>query len=473
MKKSIIFFLLLLFIASASNAQEIKFEKTLEKAKQLSKEKKLPLALILNINTPIEYFPENLRTSMDLNLKGLNDVEVAKKFNDHFIVCKIDFSPIELDSNINSLISTYRISQFPAFVFIDSKGGLFYKDFGNAPTPQKYLDMLQKAIDASKQKSIVDYDNQFKTGKYDAGFLKAYITKRMEMGLFNNSVLIELYVNFLRVVDLDDYNEVLFILKAGPLYFGKAYKLAYVNKSIFDSIYKTESIAVRSAINNSIIINSFEDAVASRSVTKASMVSSFVRGTWTNDFREGSKQASLKMIQYYQAVKDTNNYLQQASYFYDQYFMNIGVDSIKKLDAINKEKMDQIFSMESKRATNFDSIKNSSGKIVTSQAQSSSFSIRSGSSYATELNNAAWSFYQTGTKNTNYLTKALFWSKRSIEINPIAAYYDTLAHILYLLGFYSEAESTQEKAVEMAKQAKMDVKKMQEDLNKMKQKTLL
>ena len=75
-------------------------------------------------------------------------------------------------------------------------------------------------------------------------------------------------------------------------------------------------------------------------------------------------------------------------------------------------------------------------------------------------------------KNTFYLTKAILWSKRYIELNPVAGYYDTLSHLLYRLGFYSEAESTQQKAVELAKAEKRNVKQMQEKFMKIKSKSL-
>jgi hypothetical protein len=94
------------------------------------------------------------------------------------------------------------------------------------------------------------------------------------------------------------------------------------------------------------------------------------------------------------------------------------------------------------------------------------------STFSTDLNNGAWSVYMTGTKNQNFLTKAMLWSKRSIELSPIAAYYDTLAHLLYRLGFYAEAESTQEKAIELGRATKADTRNMQNELAKIKNKSL-
>ena len=102
-----------------------------------------------------------------------------------------------------------------------------------------------------------------------------------------------------------------------------------------------------------------------------------------------------------------------------------------------------------------------------------SFSFKySKNAFSAELNNGAYGIYETGTQNPKYLTNALLWSKRSIELDPQAAFYDTLAHLLYRLGFYSEALATQEKAVELARSTKQPYKHLQDELVKIKNKTL-
>lgn len=90
---------------------------------------------------------------------------------------------------------------------------------------------------------------------------------------------------------------------------------------------------------------------------------------------------------------------------------------------VSKEKMDSLMKLPGVRKTT------QSVVAVTS----------SSTSYANELNNAAWKFYEIGTKNLNHLTKAMLWSRRAIELNPIVGYYDTLAHILYRMEYYDEA----------------------------------
>ncbi len=462
---------LFVFVSFASS-QQIRYEKTFEKAKQLSQKLSKPLVIIISFNAPANPFSANVNIVNGTPMKGLEDEGVANKFNDNFVCFKIDYDPNNLDSLSSKIVREYRVSRFPAYVFLDSKGGLLLKEFGAFTSASKYLTVLDNAIVASKQKSIIDYDEQYKSGKYDAAFLKEYIIKRRNLELFDNASLIEKYVDFLTVSDLNNYAEVLFILQAGPLYFGKAYKLAYTNYAIIDSIYKTASYSDRYTMNNTIIINSFNDAIANKSVQKANMVAGFVRNTWGNDYKEGAKQSALKMVQFYQAIKDTNNYLQQASYYYDQYYMNISLDSIKKLELMNVEKMKSMSLNGVKQLLNADTLMmGDTTKIVRRQVRQT-VSVSSSNSFATELNNAAYSFYLIKTKNPTYLTKAMFWSKRSIEIEPKAAYYDTLAHLVYLFGFYVEAESTQEKAIELAKQEKQNTKQYEEELAKIKSRSL-
>ncbi|MBC7721489.1 MAG: hypothetical protein H7068_05650 [Pedobacter sp.] len=462
MKKITILFAALLICSVNAWSQKIKYEKSFEEAKIKSQKQNKPLAILIAMQPPV---------SVVNFLGGLANEDVASKFNNNFINYKIDFSPNGPDTSTSKIIRTYKVNTFPAFIFLDSKGGLMFKDFGNSTSSQKYLLMADKAIATSKEKSLVDFDEEYKNGTTSRLFLKEYILKRKSVGITTNELLIEKYADFLSVADLDDYQEVLFILQAGPLLDGKAYKLAYINRKIIDSIYKTEPLNEKVKFNNIIIGNNFTSAVNEKNTTRAYALSNFVRGTWSNNYKEGQKQSSLKMIQYYQAVKDTNNYLQQASYYYDQYYMNIGMDSIKKLDSAmvaNRGKM--IMGSSIARDTSI----SQNGQIVrVIREQKTVVTSGSGSSIANELNNAAWTFYLIGTKNTTYLTKALFWSKRSSELSPnIAAYYDTLAHLLYRLSFYAEAESTQEKAIEMAKQQNENTKQLQDELTKIKNKTL-
>ncbi|MEO6734134.1 MAG: hypothetical protein ABIN01_23130 [Ferruginibacter sp.] len=447
MKKCTLLLAALLFCFVASWSQKINYQKSFEEAKRLSLEQDKPMAILFTMQPPA--YANN-------NLAVLTSPEVVATFNGSFINYKI----AREDSASKRIIMQYRVTRFPSLVFLDSKGGLMFKDINVVPIPSHLVANVQQAIDANKEKSLIDFDKEYLSGNYDSNFLKEYINKRKMAGIRDNSELIEKYVDFLTIADLDNYSQVLYILQAGPVADGKAYRLAYTNKKIIDSIYKTEPLEIRTAINNGIIANTMNSAVINKNLTRAYAAANFARTSWGKSYQEGQKNYTLNMLRYYRAIKDTVNYLREASIFYDAYYMSVTADSLKRRDENNKEK-----------AKNSALQRALSGVPEGGALKSFSYAYAT-ENFANELNNAAWSFYDIGTKDGTYLTKAMLWSKRSIELNPISAYYDTLAHLLYRLGLFAEAESTQKKAVDLSKTEKRNMEDMQEALTKIKKRTL-
>ncbi|MBC7687435.1 MAG: hypothetical protein H7211_04575 [Aquabacterium sp.] len=447
MKKRTLLLTAMLFGVAISWSQKINYQKSFEEARKLSIQQNKPLAVLVTMQPPANVINY---------LAVLNNPEVVAKFNTSFINYKVASE----DTAGSNIVRQYQVYRFPSFVFLDSKGGVLEKNGIIMPFVPDVLTMADGVITASSEKSLTDFDKEYAAGMYSTYFLKAYITKRKKAGIANNADLIEKYVDSLTIAGLGNYQQVLFILQAGPLADSRAYKLAYTNKSIIDSIYKTEPYAERTAINNGIIVNTMASAIVSKNFGRAISAANFTRGTWTSDYGEGQKNYALKLLQYYTGIKDTVNYLREATVFYDQYYMNISTDSIKKRE---EQKMETAKRNAREKA---EAVTPNGGVIKTF-----SFAYAPNVS-ATELNNAAWAFYKSGTQDGTYLTKALLWSKRSIELNAIAGYYDTLAHLLYRLGFYAEAKATQQKAIDLSKAEKRNVKEMEEELAKIEQKTL-
>jgi hypothetical protein len=429
-------------------AQKIKYESSFEKAKSLAIQQKKPLAILITIEPPV-YSPNFLN--------GLNDEKVIKKFNSSFINYKADRSDTAASGKI---IKEYRIFRFPSFIFLDAKGGFMFDDIAFLSKPQPLLDIAEKAISSTKEKSLVDYDSSYTAGNNGTVFLKDYILRREKAGISANAELIEKYVLGLKVSDLYNYDEVLFILKAGPIADGNAYKLASLNKPLIDSIFKTEPLADRLAMNNATITNTMNSAISNKNISRAMVAANFTRNTWTNNPIEGQKNWNLKIMQYYIGVKDTTKYLQRASVYYEQYYMRLTVDSVRKRDSLNYITAKKNAIEISRTIINDTTIRRSLG-----------FSY-SKDSYATELNNAAWTFYQMAVNKNDYLLKALLWSRRALELSGKPAFYDTYAHLLYRLKFFDEAESMQRKAIELGKADKIDIKLFQKEYEKIKKKAL-
>lgn len=448
MKLPISILLLSICCLGSIQAQNIKYETSFEKAKSLALKQKKTLAILITTQLPGNY-PNYLN--------GLKDKSVIELYNNSFINYKVDKSDTAASEKI---IKEYKIYRFPSFIFLDSKGGFLFTDIAFLSMPKPLLDIANKAISSTNEMSLVDFDSIYAAGNTSTGFLKDYILRREKAGITNNADLIEKYVEGLNVSHLFNYEEVLFILKAGPIADGIAYKLASLDKHLTDSIYKTEPQTVRIAMNNATIANTLNSAIANKNISRATAAANFTRNTWSSNTVEGQKNWSLKMMQYYRGVNDTIKYLQQASAYYEQYYMRLTVDSVKKRDSLNyinaREK-----AIETSRTTNNDSI----------TKRSFSFSYPK-DSYATELNNAAWSFYLMADNKNDYLMKAMLWSRRALELSPKPAFYDTYAHLLYRLKFFVEAESMQRKAIEIAKVEKIDTKLYQEEFEKIRKRTL-
>lgn len=448
MKKTILILTLIACCFVSVEAQKINYESSIEKAKKIALQQQKPLAILITIQPPVP---------MPDFMNGLNDDTVINKLNSHFINYKVAMEDTVASRKI---IRDYKIVRFPSYIFLDSKGGLLFTDAAFIARAKSLLDIIDKAIAATKEKSLVDYDSAYNAGNKSTAFLRDYILRRRKAGITNNADLIETYVNGLTVSDLKNYAEVLFILKAGPIVDSNAYKLVFTNRGIVDSIFKTEPMADRVAMNSATIENSMIKAIAEKSIARAYATANFTRNSWTSDPAEAQKKWYMKMLQYYNGVKDTAGYLQKAAVFYDQYYMRISLDSVRKKDSLRYE------TAKNKAMENAGI--NANGKTTT---RTFSFSYAK-DSYATELNNAAWSFYQYAGNINEYLLKAMLWSKRCIEYSPKPAYYDTYAHLLYRLKFYDEAESMQKNAIESGKAEKSNTTGFEEEYKKIKNRTL-
>ncbi|MEJ7691471.1 hypothetical protein [Daejeonella sp.] len=437
MKNVLSILCLLLLCWTGSFAQQINYENSLEKAEKLARKENKILALLIASESP---------TNSAEILPALKDPNITAKFNEHFVNFKIDRS----DSASVRLVKKYYVKNFPVFIFINGKGRLLLKKTGNIPS-HLISDMLDRAMD----------DERYLSGDKSTTFLKHYINKRISRGITNNAKQIEEYVNGLSPENLNTYSEVLFILQAGPRIDGRANALLNTNKNLIDSVYKTELKNVTADINTRMIANTMASAIAHKKINRARVAADFTR--WS--LREkspliGQEEWDGKLLQYYYGVKDTKSVLRHTVNYYDTYYMNVGVDSIRKRDEKNR------------------AITRSYGKELAASGKRSGADIRSrgytyGSlEYSMMLNIGARSILATETKNHMFLSKAMSWSGRSVDLNPNSSNHDTLAHLQYRLGLYAVAEATLQKAIQMHTAANRDTTKMEEDLKKIKKRTL-
>ncbi|MGF1922661.1 MAG: hypothetical protein ACQUHE_00670 [Bacteroidia bacterium] len=437
---------LLFLFPICSFAQNQSDANTFSKSLDLAKKKEKLVLLIINP----DYRPE-MQSKVPTGLALLND-EVAKKAKENFVV----FETKRTDTSIRNMISTYKVNRFPAFLFMHPSKDIFHVDFGYSTTKHKYIAMFDKALVLSKAKTVSALQDEYLKNPTDYVILRQLIELRKRNGVTDNAELIEKYVQGLKVSDFSNYETVLFILTSGPYSDGNAYKLAYTNRKITDSIYRTEPVQVRSAMNGAIISNTMANAIKTNNRVRATNAANMARNMSGRDYVRGHKIFNSQMLYFYELTKDTSNYFKLAVQHYDTYFMNLSADSIKKAELKERQTMLERMrppAMHTNTVTKekLDSIMKANPTARTVTRTESVVTSTPSSNYANELNNIAYRFYQKGTKNLNYLSKAMLWSKRAVELNPMWGYYDTLAHVYYAMGIYSEALATQKIAMDLAK----------------------
>jgi len=426
-------------------AQGIIYQKNLDEAIAQASKSNKPIFVYLSSPMPVgQNVPANLHFN---NSTGLDDKKVAEYFNKKFIC----FHPSTADSAGLKFSRKYQVTLFPTYIFLDQKGEMFYKDSKNSIDPERYMSMAGEVVGRFAANKTISYYAQLdKQGSITQQQLKEYISLKESLGLYDNAALINEYVNSLTIKSFDDYQDVLFILEAGPYAYGKVYNLAFTNRKITDSIFKKESGALQAAIFNRIINNTENEAIRTKNVAMAQNAASYVRSLKSRNYKDANQWYSFELMKYYWEVKDTTQYYRSASSYYDTYFLSISADSAKKLQ---QNVLENLKKRSSRADTVIQRTKDNTIRqmsVIRSFGPESSTEQKNGSTVANALNTAAWDFYTLGTHNTDYLIKALVWSKRSIELQPNYAYYDTIAHIMYRLEFYEEAVVNQNKAIELA-----------------------
>lgn len=268
----------------------------------------------------------------------------------------------------------------------------------------------------------------------------------------------------------DSFSEVVFIHRQGPVVDSKAFKLARLDQSIVDSLYQTLPLADRVKINNLIISNTMQQAIAKKDSLLALKGANFARGTHSNDYLKGQKVFQNHLIRFYGSTGDTAQYLQQMVSYVDHFYMSVPIDSVTQMLAADSA----VLAAGRKRAEQLNQ-RIFAGDSIQLQDESRVQTFNqplTGMEHLSMLNNSAYAVYRSGTTNKQYLARALIWSERTVELAPNPAVYDTLAHLLYRLALYSEAEAMQQKAVEMAREENANTEHLQEELKKMKQRTL-
>jgi hypothetical protein len=453
---------------ATAQAQELHLAPdSLRQVQAQARQQQKPLLVLVAPPPPPADLPKSIQKSRSQS--GLNEPEVVHALNQDFIVKEVGFNSREGAP----LVRQYTITSYPTYLYFSPDGALLYRRFGKASSAAPYLKDIAAARQAlADPRNLGYYQAEYERGNRNVDFLRQYLTKRQQLGQVVEPALLDSYADQLPAKAFDRAADVQFILELGPIVGSRAYRLSHLNNKLIDSLYRVLPLAQRQAINNRMITRTMSQAIATRNQSMAQEGASFARGTWTNNPLQGGRAYEANMLDFYRLTKDTTNYLRQSSWFYERYYMNISTDSARKaLAAYEAQQQEQAASRQRLLANG--------GRppgVAPGSPTMMATTIRRGGpapDFVNELNTGAWNVYLTGTRNRDYLSRAVQWSKRSVDLTPRAAYYDTLAHLLYRLRFFAEAEAMQQQAIAHAAPEGMRPQQFEQVLTKMKKRQSL
>ena len=388
----------------------------------------------------------------DVAMTGLGSKQLKEKYDAHFFSAKIKAT----DNLRADFIKKYKLRESMGSFYFDANQNLLLKNGMTTSLATTYLEWADKALEnVSKFSEFQDLENIYKNGDRTSAFLEKYIEALQDLDK-NADAVVDTYVGQLTIDSLRTNRIIKFVMEQGLPLNASARKAIYsLNTArLTDSLWYLMPLQKRISINNKTISKTFSEAVKTKNCPLIYELNTFTRNIYSPDYQKGKYVSDVQLINFFKAIRDTNNYFRTANRFANDIIL-IKLDSLKAWDVRERE------------------------RVFASRDAEKRFTVPSGN-YATELNNLSWTYYQIAN-DTNYLIKALRWTEHAILINKEvisspsgqnAGFLDTYAHLLYKLKRYDEAIDWQTKAIETQKAANIKSTAFEEEREKMKNRRL-
>jgi thioredoxin-related protein/tetratricopeptide (TPR) repeat protein len=415
------------------NYQNISFEEAILKSKQTGQ------FIFIQVESP---------TCLQCNEvaeKGFQNKELSEQLENTFICIKITSS----HPDRNQIESLYNMKNGFGTLFIGNDKTLIHSFPRTTTLAAEYKKQIDIFFDkAGESMKITELEKEYKSGNKSPGIMELLLLKRKSLNLETASLLDE-YVTLLPEDSLKSERTLLFIAQMAPIIGTKADNQLRKNMSVFNKAWYRMPVAQRVNINNRIIYTSMKKAIEEKNESFAYQVATFARNTNDNNTQAGIKAYDMNMLNYYRETNDTINYLVRAIYYYDNYYMTVKPDSVKRKDSLRLNPLSVTVTgdgMNTKKTITYAPI-----------AQN----------FTRDLNNGAWSFYKM-TSDLLHLKKALQWAKRANDFFDSPEAMDTYARLLYRTGSLQEAIDWETKAIDLRKKQGYNPKEYETILESMK-----
>jgi hypothetical protein len=438
--------LFFLFISLKTAAQSLEAA-----CKTAKKENKLVMVVVRS---------ESCRQCNDVADKGLSSEMAQRVIKNSCVLIQEKQIPQEIND-------PYKAYSFPenffGVIYMDADKNILRVYNGSSSMYKTYLDNLELAIQSnnSADNQLNKLVNEYYSKPNDFNLTIQLIKKIMGLGLEVKQELLDNLVQKAPADSATSLSFLQFVMRAGPTVGSLAATYTEKNQDNYNMAWYRMSLQERIAINNKIYHKSMQKAIAEKDISYAYRVAGTRQQTSRSQPQIMQKVYQEAMLQYYKGVKDSAQYLANVVRFYDNYFMYVNADSIHKVDSINKEKVFNGRPIPGTPASG-----NSIG-IITETGTVLRFTPQAGY-YGASLNDGAWTIYMY-TDKPYYISKALEWSRRSLEFNPVPELMDTYARLLYKSKNKEAAIEWESKAIDANNQRKMTSSEYEKVLTAMKQ----
>ena len=386
----------------------------------------------------------------EMDKKTFTDVSVGDKFNARFINYKVD---AEKGFGI-TLAKRYNVTSYPTCLFVDPSENLIYKQEGllRAPDLVKEADMVLN--NQANAKPLYALDKLYENGRRDTEFLNEYIAVRSLYDRIDNRDLVEEYVKSLTPIQYSADKTLRIIVNNGFKIDGKAFELLLKFREKAESLFEGGVEKVNRAFSQS--INEVFD-VALKGKNQAlfdKALSANLKALPNTADRVNDKNK----LAFYLAMKDVNKFSEAAEQYLDQYVMFVQIESIRKQDLWEYEKIMQNYKLGVR-----DSVGAGAAMYQNLKLNAKNTMARL---TAAELNEVVKAFYDQVEDKTK-LKKATEWAKRSLELVETPDAYHSYAQLMLKMGDKQMAMDIEQKAYDIAIREKLDTQKFTAALEKM------
>ncbi len=258
---------------------------------------------------------------------ALNSPLLSEKFNQNFVSGRINKSSLH-----------QKAKEFLHFeieygsIFADASGQVILIQNSTTSNVIQYINWADEAISKSKEaKDIFKMREEYSKGQRSSNFLKTYIKRLREVGIYDLKLMDDYIANTL-IDTLNQHNNILFLIEQGVSagsetenFLGKN-----IRYSLRDSLWYTLDNNSRVKINHRVRNNTLMDAIYKKDKTLLRKLNNITYSHYSQNRQQGDYVVKNMNCEFYKKTKDTINYINSVVAFVENHLMKIDPEKLRQ-----------------------------------------------------------------------------------------------------------------------------------------------